>query len=50
MQKTFLFFTSCKAGQILAYQSVELERTWWRLFQKRVLCAKFDIYVFIKTY
>jgi hypothetical protein len=23
------------------------ERTWWRLFQKRVVLIKFDIYVFI---
>ena len=22
--------------------------TWWRLFQKRVVCTKFEIYVFIK--
>jgi len=21
------------------------ERTWWRLFQKRVVCTKFNIYV-----
>jgi hypothetical protein len=21
--------------------------TWWRLFQKRIVCTKFDIYVFI---
>ena len=23
------------------------ERTWWRLFQKRLVLTKFDIYVFI---
>jgi hypothetical protein len=23
------------------------DRTWWRLFQKRVVHTKFDIYVFI---
>jgi hypothetical protein len=23
------------------------ERTWWRLFQKRIVCTKFDIYIFI---
>ena len=23
------------------------ERTWWWFFQKRVVCTKFDIYVFI---
>jgi hypothetical protein len=22
------------------------ERTWWRLFQKRIMCTKFDIYIF----
>ena len=22
--------------------------TWWRLFQKRIVCTKFDIYVFIQ--
>ena len=31
----------------LAFQSFELENTWWRLFQKRVVRTKFDIYVFI---
>jgi len=25
----------------------QTERIWWRLFQKRVVCIKFDIYVFI---
>jgi hypothetical protein len=25
----------------------QLQRTWWRLFQKRVVRTKFDIYVFI---
>ena len=25
------------------------ERTWWRLFQKRVVCITFDIYVFIDS-
>jgi len=25
-----------------------IERTWWRLFQKRVVCTKFDFYVFMK--
>jgi hypothetical protein len=35
----------------LAFQSFDFVRTWWRLFQKRVVCTKFDIYVFIiQTY
>jgi hypothetical protein len=25
----------------------DFERTWWRLFYKRVVCTKFDIYIFI---
>ena len=33
----------------LAFQPPDLERTWWRLFQKRVVRTKFDIYVFIKN-
>ena len=31
----------------LAFQSSDFERTWWRLFQKRVLYTKCDIFVFI---
>jgi len=27
-----------------------LERTWWRLFQKRVVPTKLDIYIFIIQY
>ena len=30
----------------LASQSFDFERTWWILFQKRVVRTKFDIYVF----
>ena len=30
-----------------SFQSFDFERTWWRLFQKRVVRTKFDIYVFI---
>jgi len=26
---------------------VDFECTWWRLFQKRVVLTRFDIYVFI---
>ena len=29
------------------FQSVGIERHWWRLFQKRAVRTKFDIYVFI---
>ena len=31
----------------LAFQSFDFQCTWWRLFQKRVMRTKFDIYVFI---
>jgi hypothetical protein len=31
--------------KLLAFQSFENERTWWRLFQKNVLCTKLNIYV-----
>ena len=30
----------------MAFPFFDFERTWWRLFQKRVVCTKFDIYVF----
>jgi hypothetical protein len=26
---------------------VDIERTWWRIFQKRVVCTTFDIYVLL---
>ena len=32
----------------LAFQSFDFEHTWWRLFQKRVVRTRFDIYVFIE--
>jgi predicted nucleic acid-binding Zn ribbon protein len=35
----------CKAHNGTA--SFDFERSWWRLFQKRVVCTKFDIYVLI---
>jgi hypothetical protein len=39
------------ADYYLAFQSLDFDRTWWRLFQKRVVRTKFDIYVFIiQTY
>jgi len=31
----------------LSFQSFDFERRWGRLFQKRVMRTKFDIYVFI---
>ena len=31
----------------LAFKLFECDRTWWRLFEKRAVRAKFDIYVFI---
>ena len=30
----------------LTFQSFDLERTWWRLFQKRVVCTIFDFPIF----
>ena len=39
------------ADYYLAFQSFDFVRTWWRLFQKRVVLTNFDIYVFIiQTY
>ena len=34
----------------LAFQYFDIARTWWSLFQKRVVRTKFDIYVFINHY
>ena len=34
-------------GSVIIY--LGFERTWWRLFQNRVVRTKFDIYVFITT-
>jgi hypothetical protein len=31
----------------LAFQYFDIERTWWRLFQKRVVRTELDVYVFI---
>jgi hypothetical protein len=31
----------------LAFQFLDYERTWCRLFQKRVVRTKFEIYIFI---
>ena len=39
------------ADYYLVFESFDFVRTWWRLFQKRVVCTKLDIYVFIiQTY
>jgi len=40
----FLFFI------LMAFQSVDLKVTWWRLSQKHVVRTKLDIYVFISWY
>jgi hypothetical protein len=44
----------CSMGDLLpkllnyfVFQHFDFERTWWRLYQKLVLCSKFDIYAFI---
>ena len=31
----------------LSFQSFDFERIWLRLFQKRVVCTNYDVYVFI---
>ena len=42
---------SCLGPLVLLLPKLEIifdfERTWWRLFQKRVVHTKFDIYVLI---
>ena len=43
-------FIAPKPLDYLAFQSFGFERTWWRLFQKRIVRTKFDIYVFINTF
>jgi len=35
-------FIAPKTLKYLASQSFDFERTWWRLFQKRVMHIKFD--------
>jgi hypothetical protein len=40
-------FIAPKILNYLAFQSFDFRRTRWRLFQKRVVHTKFDIYVFI---
>ena len=36
-------FIALKTLNYLAFQSFDFERTWWRLFQKRVVCTKFNL-------
>ena len=31
-------------------ESFDFERTWWKLFQKRLVRIAFDIYVFIQPW
>ena len=35
-----------KATHYLTFQSVDYDNTRWRLFQRRAVCTKLDIYVF----
>ena len=42
-------FIALKTLNYLAFQSFDIDHILWRLFQKRVVRTKFDIYVFIKT-
>jgi hypothetical protein len=38
-------FLAPKIFNYLAFKSFDFERTWWTLFQKRVVRTKFDIYI-----
>jgi hypothetical protein len=40
-------FIAFKTLNYLFFQSFCFDHTWWRLFRKRVMRVKFDIYVFI---
>jgi hypothetical protein len=47
MTDHFIGFLALKDFKIICLSNnFCLERTWWRLFQKRVMRTKFDIYVF----
>ena len=41
------FFLLPKTFQLFGFQSFEIDRTWWRLFQKCVMRTKLDMYVSI---
>jgi hypothetical protein len=43
-------FIAGKYFNYMTFQSFDFEDTWWRIFQKRVMRTKFDIYVFIFIY
>jgi hypothetical protein len=43
---TFVLDFKYITKEIIGFPIIDLERTWWRLFQKRVVHTKFDIYVF----
>jgi hypothetical protein len=45
--RTYKYATH-KSLNYLAFQSFGFERTSFELYQKRVACTKFDMYVFIK--
>jgi len=45
MTRTSYFgFIASKTLNYLAFQTFDFEHTWWRLFQKRVVRTKFEIY------
>ena len=41
-----IVFTSDITLNYLAFPSFDFEPTWWRVFQRRPVCTKLDIYVF----
>jgi hypothetical protein len=42
-------FIATKTWNYLTFQYLDFERTWWWLFQKRVVRTKLDIYILICT-
>jgi len=49
-KKTWNGFIASKTLNFLVFQSFDFVRTWLRLFQKRVMCTKFDNYVFVESF
>jgi hypothetical protein len=47
IKKTLLISLIGTLLNYFAFYSFDFERTWWKLFQKRVVRSKFNIYVFI---
>jgi hypothetical protein len=45
---SFVLYTP-KDLNYVAFQSFDYQRGWWGLLQKRVVCTKLDIYVFISA-